>query len=265
MISLQTKISLFSFFLFYLFYSGLAKGEIEMGGNANEIEEWRSATATFVKENQLSSVTGGACGYGDLDEAGYGRDTTGLSSALFDRGGACGVCFEIRCVDHIHWCLQGSPSIVVTSTDFCAPNWGLPDEDGGWCNFPREHFEMSVAAFAGIAKTIANIVPVQYRRVKCQRTGGMRFTVTGSSYFHQVLITNVGSDGEITAVKVKGSRTGWISMGRNWGQIWQCDADLRDQPLSFEVTTRGGGTVTSYHVAPSTWQFRQTFEGKQFV
>jgi Lytic transglycolase len=64
-----------------------------------------------------------------------------------------------------HWaCLQGSPSIVVTATDFCAPNWGLPDEEGGWCNFPREHFEMSVAAFSGIAKTIADIVPVQYRR-----------------------------------------------------------------------------------------------------
>lgn len=58
MISLQTKISLFSLFLFYLFYSGLAKGEIEMGDIANEIEEWRSASATYVKENQFSSVTG---------------------------------------------------------------------------------------------------------------------------------------------------------------------------------------------------------------
>ncbi|KAJ4732606.1 Expansin-A16 [Rhynchospora pubera] len=265
MISLQTKISLFSILLFNLLIFSLATQKIEEGGDDNLLEEWRLASATYVKENQLSSITGGACGYGDLDEAGYGRDTTGLSSALFGRGSSCGACFEIRCVDHIHWCLQGSPSITVTATDFCAPNWGLPDEDGGWCNFPREHFEMSVAAFAGIAKSIANVVPVQYRRVKCQRKGGMRFTVTGSSYFHQVLITNVGSDGEITAVKVKGLRTGWLSMGRNWGQIWQCDADLRGQPLSFEVTVRSGGTVTSYGVAPSSWQFRQTFEGKQFV
>lgn len=58
----------------------------------------------YIQQNALSK--GGACGYGDLDEAGYGRDTTGLSSALFGRGGACGVCFEIRCVDHIQWCLQ---------------------------------------------------------------------------------------------------------------------------------------------------------------
>lgn len=102
-------------------------------------------------------------------------------------------------------------------------------------------------------------------RVKCERNGGMRFTVTGSSYFHQVLITNVGSDGAITAVKVKGSRTGWIPMGRNWGQNWQCNADLRGQPLSFEVTSSGRSSITSYNVAPLNWWFGQTFEGKQFL
>lgn len=91
--------------------------------------------------------------------------------------------------------------------------------------------------------------------------------MAGKAYFLQILITNVGSDGQISAVKVKGSRTGWIPMGRNWGQNWQCDADLRGQPLSFEVTSSGGGgggAVTSYNVAPSNWQFGQTFKGKQF-
>ena len=53
----------------------------------------------------------------------------------------------------------------------------------------------------------------------------MRFTITGSAHFLQVLITNVAADGEVAAVKVKGSTTGWIPMGRNWGQNWQCDAD----------------------------------------
>lgn len=91
----------------------------------------------------------------------------------------------------------------------------------------------------------------------------MRFAVGGSSHFCQVLITNVASDGQVVAVKVKGSRTGWIPMGRNWGQYWQCNADLGGQPLSFEVTTSRGRTVTSYGVAPASWQFGQTFQGKQ--
>lgn len=101
-------------------------------------------------------------------------------------------------------------------------------------------------------------------RVTCERNGGIRFTIKGSAYFMQVLISNVGLDGEVVAVKVKGSRTGWIPLGRNWGQNWQCNINLAGQPLSFEVTTASGRTLASYNVAPENWRFGQTFQGKQF-
>ncbi|XP_019425086.1 PREDICTED: expansin-A16-like [Lupinus angustifolius] len=155
--------------------------------------------------------------------------------------------------------MLGSPTVVVTATDFCPPNYGLSVDYGGWCNFPREHFEMSQVAFSEIAKRKADIVPVQYRR-----SGGLKFTMSGSSHFFQVLITNVGMDGEVAALKVKGSRTGWIPMARNWGQNWHCNVNLQHQPLSFEVTISSGKTLTSYNVATAKWQFGQTFEGKQF-
>ncbi|KAJ1434559.1 RlpA-like protein, double-psi beta-barrel domain [Sesbania bispinosa] len=203
-------------------------------------EEWKSATATYVKDTEGSLITEGACGYGDLHKVDYGKYSTGLSTFLFNRGSTCGACYEIRCVDHILWCLQGSPSVVVTATDFCAPNYGLAADYGGWCNFPKEHFEMSEAAFAEIFKRKADIVPVQYRRVKCQRSGGLKFTMSGSYHFYQVLITNVGLDGEVVAVKVKGVITGWIPMARNWGQNWHCNVNLQRQPLSFEVTISSG-------------------------
>lgn len=105
---------------------------------------------------------------------------------------------------------------------------------------------------------------VDLNRVKCGRSGGLRFTIAGNSHYYQVLVTNVGSDGEVMAVKVKGSKTGWIPMARNWGQNWQCNVNLKGQPLSFEVTTSDKMTLTAYNVAPANWQFGQTFEGKQF-
>lgn len=253
----------FFFFFFYLFMLVIASGLTSSSSSSRQLE-WRSGTATYSKDTAASILTGGACGYGDVIESGFGKMSTGVSGALFDKGKACGACYEVRCVDDIRWCLLGSPSIVVTVTDFCAPNYGLPSDFGGWCNFPRDHFDMSLFSFSSIARIKADIVPVQFRRVKCGRSGGVRFRVTGSSYFFQVLISNVGLDGELVAVKVKGSRTAWITMARNWGQNWQCNAELRGQPLSFELTISSGSTLTSFSVAPSHWQYGQSFEGNQF-
>ncbi|KAL6517716.1 Expansin-A13 [Orobanche minor] len=225
--------------------------------------DWKSAHATYYAAADPIDAVGGACGYGDLEKNGYGKATAATSTVLFERGQICGACFEIRCVEDLRWCIPGT-SISVTATNFCAPNYGFVADAGGRCNPPNSHFVLPIEAFEKIAIWKASNMPVKYRRIRCRKEGGVRFTIGGAGIFMSVLISNVAGAGDVAAVKIKGSRTGWLPMGRNWGQNWHINADFKNQPLSFEITTSDGIALASYNVAPKQWEFGQSFEGKQF-
>ncbi|GMI75960.1 expansin A17, EXPANSIN 17 [Hibiscus trionum] len=213
---------------------------------------WLPASATFYE-----GPTGGACGYAnDLIKV-YGYKTAALSTALFNNGAACGGCYQIVCdaKKDPQWCLKGK-YITITATNFCPPN-----PAGGWCNLPRQHFDMTPLAFETIAIYRAGIVPVLYRRVTCRRTDGLVFTMNGNDYFELVNISNVGGAGEISMVWIKGSKTNqWETMSRNWGANWQCSSYLNGQTLSFRVQASNGKIRTAYNVVPSNWKFGQSFK-----
>lgn len=120
------------------------------------------ATDIFEK---IILIIGGACGYDDVVREGYGLDSTAaVSNVLFKNGQACGACYEIKCINSPQWCKRGQQSLFVTATNQCPPNYYQSSDNGGWCNEPREHFDLAEPAFLKIAEYSGGIVPVQYRR-----------------------------------------------------------------------------------------------------
>ncbi|KAL1193340.1 Expansin-A24 [Cardamine amara subsp. amara] len=220
---------------------------------------WEDARATFYGDINGGETQQGACGYGDLNKQGYGLETAALSTALFNNGSTCGACYEIKCTDAPQWCLPGI--IRITATNFCPPDHSKPNEC--WCNPPQKHFDLSQPMFLKIAKYKAGVVPVKFRRVPCVKTGGVMFEIKGNPYFLMILPYNVGGAGDIKAMQIKGTKTQWIAMKKNWGTIWSVGVKLTGQCLSFRVTTSDGVTKDFIDVTPPDWKCTgQSFDGK---
>ncbi|XP_048543675.1 expansin-A17-like [Triticum urartu] len=225
---------------------------------------WENAHATFYgSDSGLGGDFGGACGYSGSDIASlYSTRTAAMSTPLFADGDGCGRCYEIRCVQS-KWCVPGSPSLVITGTNLCPPNWYQDSNDGGWCNPPRRHFDMAPPSFYKLAARVAGIVPVQFRRVPCERSGGVQFCLMGNPYWLLVHVNNVGGGGDIVEIAVREKGGVWIQMTQNWGITFQAFFQL-DRSVGLEFRLTGGTdrkTIIVGDAVPAWWTTGLCYQG----
>ncbi|KAL0335632.1 UNVERIFIED_CONTAM: Expansin-A10 [Sesamum radiatum] len=192
---------------------------------------WKQAHATFYGGGDASGTMGGACGYGNL----YSQGMVVPGSSVVVR----------------------PPISALRTTPYQAML-------GGGATLPTTTLT-SLSLFSSRLPSIKLGLYLFFTGGSMPKEGGIRFTINGHSYFNLVLITNVGGAGDVHSVSIKGSRTNWEPMSRNWGQNWQSNSYLNGQSLSFKVTTSNGRTVFCNNVAPADWSFGQTFTGGQFT
>ncbi|KAG6546905.1 hypothetical protein Mapa_011521 [Marchantia paleacea] len=230
-----------------------------------DVTTWTDSHVTFYGARDGIETMGGACGYGNLWWRGYGLNTAALSDTLLNDGLTCGACFEIKCniasgSYSTRWCYPNNPSILVTATNQCPPNWDRPTNAGGWCNPPRTHFDLPLVMFERMAQAVAGIIPVKYRRVPCVKSGGIKFYLGGNPWFNLVLVYNVAGGGNVKNMQMRGENTVWYTMKRNWGQFWECPIGFRGQKLSFIVTLSNGQVRVINNLTTQQWYFGQTYE-----
>ncbi|WP_416974410.1 expansin C-terminal domain-related protein [Streptomyces sp. 4F14] len=213
-------------------------------------------TAGFYGGADASGTMGGACGYGNLYDTGFGTNTAAVSADLFNDGLACGRAYKVVCDEQTAAPQACKPG---TSVTVRVTNLAPPLLNGSPALF--SHFDLAQPAYEQIANTSSRSVPMYYQAVPAVVNGGVRFTINGRSYFNLVLVHNVGGAGAVQAMWVKGSGTNWMSMSRNWGANFQSLSYLNGQSLSFRVQTIDGVTLTFPSVVPANWSFGQTFTG----
>lgn len=187
--------------------------------------------------------------------------TAAASGALWDDGGACGACYEVRCMQrpwpwNKPYCT--GKSVIVTVTNRCPEG-----SEGGWCDSPQKHLDMSFPAWRVIANNkIAGVVATQMRRVPCPpKPSGITVQITGNPFWFQVLVTGVAGTGDLSVVEISsnGGRS-WTSMGHNWGALWSAGGSMFGKALSFRFTGRLiPQKAVCYNCAPANWRMGQAY------
>lgn len=215
--------------------------------------EWKSdAHSTYYTGvDDVSGGYKGNCGYGDLSLAlasspAYGPLFFAGSPLLYQGGGGCGSCYEVRCANSD---ACSGRSIVVTMTDFCPTEGNLP-----WCAPDKVHFDLSGYAMSQIVKDVAvGTTPLEYRRVDCVREGPAVVGVVGNPYWMEIAVMNLAKSGTYDKMRIKDSSGIWKDLKRDWGVNFVVNEQLHGS-ISIQVSDSSSGDMATLpDCIPEDW------------
>jgi len=216
----------------------------------NPMDNWKTSTAAFKDQS------GGACGYSHLKltEFPFMHTAEAISNSQIDSySGNCGMCWEVEC--------SGSPlqywdervctgkNVVVQVTGKCECPSSNP---GHYCCKSEHHMVLSKSAMAELAGPLwdgnsgVGVISINYRRVKCDVSGGIRVVIDqySNAYWFQLMFENFGGSGVANRVEIReAGSSSWYTMWRVWGANWRITEKaighpLTNTPLSLRVTSQ---------------------------
>jgi hypothetical protein len=119
-------------------------------------------------------------------------------------------------------------------------------------------------SFKKLAAREAGIINVQFRRVPCQRSGGVRFCVKGNNNWLLLHVMNVAGGGDIGEMAVRMAGGDWVQMSQNWGITYQAFTAM-DKSKALAVRITGGfspkETIIVGNAIPARWSTGLCYQG----
>ncbi|CAN6283329.1 unnamed protein product [Urochloa humidicola] len=187
---------------------------------------------------------------------------TALSQTLFNDGVSCGQCYTITCDTSLPGGQYCKPDTLITisATNLCPPSPATTAAPTSRCRSRRGSTSGSPRPASSRCST-SGCSASAAAACALASTGSVTSCLSTSK-------TSAAAAPSVGAASVKGDKTDWIEMSRNWGANWQplTGVVLVDQALSFTVSSTGGQNIQFLNAAPAWWQFGQTYStNKQFA
>ncbi|CAI7767368.1 unnamed protein product [Closterium sp. NIES-53] len=201
-----------------------------------------------------------------------------MSTVGYANGSNCGACFQMRCTGHPS-CKPGIMTVPVTVTNICPPN-----APGGYCAGNKRSITLPNPVWNQMSKDpSAGVVPVEIKRVRCRRVGGVAFNITGKEYYVTAPIQcirisskhisidltfpslprpspaamplNVAGDGAMKRVDISIARGPWMTMRKSYGAVWDMPGlPVVGMSLSFRLWPVSGTLpLEAWDAVPANW------------